>query len=169
MWQCNAKPHLWANPHPQGWPGVAPPQWVLHNDDNNTGHDSITPSFVALALKSDTELTSQEGQSKMNPTSILWLQWIGAGIIVHSVSFYYEVKIPSLLVLCLRCSGEQYYLTYSCPQEPMSSPDPNKRYFKQSLSSLIVIPRTEITSAQNSCNGKHAPYSWTNSSFWHDH
>ena len=44
------------------------------------------------------------------------------------------------------------YLTYSWPHEPISSWDPRSRNFRQSRPSLIVIPRTDTTSAQNACN-----------------
>lgn len=48
------------------------------------------------------------------------------------------------------------YLTYSCPHDPISSFDPMSLYFRLSLPSLIVIPSTDIMSAQNLCNQKIA-------------
>lgn len=43
------------------------------------------------------------------------------------------------------------YLTYSCPQEANSSWEPNRRYFKHSLSPLMVMASTDTTSAQKRC------------------
>lgn len=47
------------------------------------------------------------------------------------------------------------YLTYSCPQEASSSWEPTRRYFKHSLSPLMVIASTDTTSAQKRCSDKH--------------
>lgn len=46
------------------------------------------------------------------------------------------------------------YLTYSCPHEPISSLDPRSLNFRLSLPSLIVIPNTDMMSAQNLCYKK---------------
>lgn len=46
------------------------------------------------------------------------------------------------------------YLTYSWPHEPISSLDPSSLNFRLSLPSLIVIPNTDMMSAQNLCYKK---------------
>lgn len=51
-------------------------------------------------------------------------------------------------------------LTYSCPQEANSSWEPNRRYFKHSLSPLMVMASTDTTSAQKRCNNKQPSIIW---------
>lgn len=56
-----------------------------------------------------------------------------------------------MLLFLIYKSWAVSYLTYSCPQEANSSWEPSRRYFKHSLSPLMVMASTDTTSAQKRC------------------
>lgn len=68
----------------------------------------------------------------------------------------------------------EVYLTYSWPQDASSSCDPSRRYFRHSRSPLIVMARTDTTSAQKRCKERwpsdhkvrcYKPFKWKHSHF----
>lgn len=72
--------------------------------------------------------------------------------------FVYNAVLPnanehSMDSLMMRCQVLPY-LTYSCPQEASSSWEPKRRYFRHSLSPLMVMASTDTTSAQNRYENK---------------
>lgn len=64
----------------------------------------------------------------------------------------YSFKKKSFLLMSIFKSLS--YLTYSWPHEANSSCEPSRRYFRHSLSPLMVMARTDTTSAQKRCKYK---------------